>query len=67
MKCDATHKDDKWSSIRAHYEGWFEQLNGDAYCPNHIPEWVASWRYQKLHDNDLLDPYCNDDEDEYEY
>jgi hypothetical protein len=25
-------------------EGWFQKKDGDAWCPDHIPEWVAKWR-----------------------
>lgn len=27
--------------------GWFLMKNGKAYCPQHIPEWVESWRANK--------------------
>lgn len=45
--CPLECKDDKWSRIRAHEAGWFEQKNGDVYCPEHKPAWVAKWREQK--------------------
>lgn len=36
-----------WNKIRAHDLGWFEQKNGTAYCPRHVPEWVTEWRAQR--------------------
>lgn len=42
--CLRTYKRHKWGVIKAHNEGWFFQKNGDVYCPEHVPEWVAKWR-----------------------
>ena len=40
--CDATVKNHRWGKIKA--EGWFFQRDGQAWCPTHVPEWVAEWR-----------------------
>jgi hypothetical protein len=40
--CDATVPDHYWGKVKA--AGWFFQRNGDAWCPEHVPEWVAEWR-----------------------
>lgn len=37
-------KDHSRGRIRAHDAGWFIQKNGDAWCPEHTPEWVEAWR-----------------------
>lgn len=33
-----------WGSIAAGDKGWFCQKNGDCWCPEHIPSWVAEWK-----------------------
>ncbi len=43
--CDKTYPNHKWGRIKA--KGWFIELNGRSWCPDHIPEWVASWRARK--------------------
>lgn len=42
--CDANHPAGKWGDIRAAEKGWFHSKSGDAYCPKHVPQWVAKWR-----------------------
>lgn len=42
--CEATHPSGKWGDIRAAETGWFHSKSGDAYCPRHVPQWVAKWR-----------------------
>lgn len=42
--CEETFMPHHWGNIRAQNDGWFLQKNGDAWCPDHIPEWVAEWR-----------------------
>lgn len=42
--CTATFPGSKWDSIRAGDTGWFFTKVGDAYCPEHVPEWVPAWR-----------------------
>lgn len=47
--CAASAKDDRWAKIKAHDAGWFEQKDGTAWCPEHVPDWVARWRaYQQI-------------------
>lgn len=43
--CDRTLKNNAWKKIKA--SDWFFQKNGDSWCPDHHPEWVASWRANK--------------------
>lgn len=40
--CDHSIKNHAWGKIKA--EGWFFLRNGTAFCPDHIPDWVAGWR-----------------------
>lgn len=50
MTCDVCGKEcknDRWSRIRAHEAGWFEQKNGTVYCPEHVPSWVITWRERR--------------------
>lgn len=42
--CDATRKNHQWGAIKAHAAGWFEQKDGQSWCPEHTPPWVAAWR-----------------------
>lgn len=36
----------RWSKIKA--DDWFfSEQTGKAYCPDHIPEWVAGWRARR--------------------
>lgn len=42
--CTASIPGSKSHQIRAAEQGWFFQQNGDAWCPEHTPEWVAEWR-----------------------
>jgi hypothetical protein len=37
----------RWSKTKAQDEGWFFQQNGAAWCPDHVPAWVAAWRAGK--------------------
>ena len=43
--CEQSVKGHAWGKIKA--EGWFFQMNGDSWCPEHHPEWVAEWRRNK--------------------
>lgn len=42
--CLAEHKADRWNATKASGEGWFQQKNGECWCPEHVPEWVPAWR-----------------------
>lgn len=42
--CSRQFKLTHWDSISAGNEGWFQKKNGEAWCPEHIPEWVSTWR-----------------------
>lgn len=46
-ECPATIKNHRWGKTKA--DGWFFSRRDDtAFCPDHIPPWVAEWRAQKL-------------------
>jgi hypothetical protein len=40
--CPASHGNHRWGRIKA--DAWFHQKDGKAWCPDHIPPWVAEWR-----------------------
>lgn len=48
--CTDQFKLTHWDSIAASDKGWFQKLNGEAWCPEHIPSWVAEWRAKKRGD-----------------
>lgn len=43
--CPERVADHYWGHVKA--EGWFFSKDGAAYCPQHVPEWVAGWRERK--------------------
>jgi len=45
--CDETRPGHGWRDYTKRGGGWFEQKNGDTWCPKHIPEWVAEWRAKR--------------------
>jgi hypothetical protein len=45
--CKRTCVNNYHENIRSGEEGWFFQRNGDAWCPDHNPEWVIEWRAKK--------------------
>lgn len=47
LGCDNTYRDHRWGATKAHDAGWFIQKNGDAWCPEHVPKWVKSWRARR--------------------
>lgn len=40
--CPASVANNRWAKI--HSVGWFFMRDGSAYCPEHLPEWLAEWR-----------------------
>ncbi len=42
--CSLSFPGSKHGKIRAQREGWFFSRDNIAYCPAHVPEWVAAWR-----------------------
>lgn len=42
--CSTSHKSSKWDNRKADKHGWFHQRNGDSWCPEHVPEWLETWR-----------------------
>lgn len=46
-KCSATCSNHKWGMIRAYNEGWFFSKDRKAFCPAHVPSWVAGWRMRQ--------------------
>lgn len=47
ITCICSFPDHRWGAIRAFNEGWFVEKNGTAWCPDHVPEWVADWRARR--------------------
>lgn len=43
--CPASVADHYWGKVKA--IGWFFMRDGTAYCPEHLPEWLAEWRAGK--------------------
>lgn len=37
----------QWDVKKAHAAGWFIKRNGEKWCPEHVPTWVANWRAQR--------------------
>lgn len=44
--CEATVPNHYWGRVTAS-SAWFFQKDGRAWCPEHLPEWVADWRRLK--------------------
>lgn len=45
LGCQASYPGSKHAAIRAGQEGWFRsRKTGEAFCPEHVPDWVAGWR-----------------------
>ncbi len=45
LGCTASFPGSKFDAIAAGVEGWFfSRGTDDAFCPEHIPDWVAGWR-----------------------
>lgn len=47
-ECPESLPDHGWGRIKA--DNWFQQRNGDIWCPNHRPEWYAAWRARQKKD-----------------
>lgn len=43
--CTETIPNHAWGQIKA--SDWFFTQAGKAYCPKHIPPWVAKWRERR--------------------
>lgn len=43
--CTASIANHAWGHIKA--AGWFFQKDGQQFCPDHVPDWVESWRASK--------------------
>lgn len=41
------HGNHKFGNIRANADGWFQQKDGTAFCPSHVPAWVQPWRARR--------------------
>jgi hypothetical protein len=42
--CSEFFASHRWGATLAHGDGWLIQKNGDSWCPDHLPAWVAKWR-----------------------
>lgn len=47
LGCPVSFPGSKFAAIKAQGEGWFFAKDGIAYCPEHVPEWVAAWRERR--------------------
>lgn len=43
--CLARIKNNSWARIKSE---WFFRRDGQAWCPDHFPEWVAEWRARNV-------------------
>lgn len=43
--CQNAIKDHYWGHVKA--TKWFLQRSGEAWCPDHVPEWVEQWRARR--------------------
>ena len=58
-KCPASVPGSKWAHVKATAEqGWLFLKNGETYCPDHLPEWVAAWRARKTEAAQKRLPRC---------
>lgn len=45
LGCEASIPGSRHDQIRAQEAGWFfSRQESAAYCPDHVPDWVAGWR-----------------------
>lgn len=44
--CEKSIPDHYWGRVKDG-DGWFQQRNGDVWCPDHIPGWVEAWRQRR--------------------
>lgn len=42
--CEMSFPNHRWGAIKAHSTGWFMAKDDQAWCPEHLPEWVPQWR-----------------------
>ena len=42
--CPSEVKNNRWAKIKSE---WFFQMNGEAWCTEHIPDWVEDWRAKR--------------------
>ena len=45
--CSASFTPHHWGQKKAQTDGWFLQKDGDAWCPEHTPEWVEEWQARR--------------------
>ena len=42
--CPATVKNHRWGHTKAYPAWFFSMKTDDAWCPDHLPDWVGPWR-----------------------
>lgn len=45
--CERTKPTHQWANKTKAGKGWFDQQNGDSWCPDHIPEWYHEWKAKR--------------------
>lgn len=43
LGCKRKIKNYRWARIKAS-NTWFHSQDGQSFCPDHLPKWVAEWR-----------------------
>lgn len=51
--CGNDYFPDKWGRMEATRKGWYIGRNGEAWCWEHIPAWVAERRERKKAEKEL--------------
>lgn len=60
-RCKESYSKSRHETIAAGHKGWFMQKDGQAWCPKHTPDWVASWRERKANaKNVCAQPRCKE-------
>lgn len=54
--CEKSFVPHRWGNSEARFQGWFLQRNGEAWCPDHHPDWVTEWRAKKKAEKEAKAP-----------
>lgn len=42
--CTKAYANNAYGQAAAYREGWFMSRKGEAWCSEHVPDWVKEWR-----------------------